>query len=358
MKIIVTAGGTGGHIYPALGVMDKIIEDKNNKYLYIGTTTRMESEIIPMMNIPYKGIEIYGLSNNLFENVKDIKYIIKSYKKCLEIIDEFKPDVVLGFGGYVSLPVLYAAKKRKIKVAIHEQNYIPGKTNRFLGRFANKVFVSFEASNKYFKKDKVIYSGNPCEERARLIKKADKTSLGFDRNKKLIIIVMGSMGSTAINEKLCDFLRSFDDENKEILFITGKNSYNDLKHNLVFKGNIKMVPYQDNLPGLMKDADLILSRAGAGAISEIIATEIPSILIPSPYVANNHQHFNAMDLKNKNLCVVLEEENLNKENLEKQINEVLDTQIYNELKKNLENYEKKDASSIIYNEVKELSKRG
>lgn len=357
MRIIITAGGTGGHIYPALGVIDKIIEDKNNKYLYIGTIDRMESEIIPSMNIPYEGIEIYGLSKNIFKDFKNVGCLIKAYKKCLKIIDEFKPDVVLGFGGYVSLPVLYAAKKRKIKIAIHEQNFIPGKTNRFLGKFADKIFVSFE-NDKYFKKDKVTFSGNPCEERARNIKKIDKTSLGFDRNKKLIIIVMGSLGSTVVNEKLCEFLRNFNSEDKEILFVTGKSSYNDLKHNLVVNGNIKMVPYQENLPGLMKDADLIISRAGAGAISEIIATCIPSILIPSPYVANNHQYYNALDLCDKKLSMMLKQENLDKDNLDNLINEILDTPLNKEIKNNLENTPKKDAASIIYSETKDLIKRG
>ena len=130
MKVIITAGGTGGHIYPALGVYEKIMSEKGNECLYIGTTNRMESEIVPKMNIPYEGVEIYGLGKNIFKNIKNIGCIIKSYKKCLKIMDEFKPDVVLGFGGYVSFPVLYAAKKRKIKTAFHEQNYIPGKTNK------------------------------------------------------------------------------------------------------------------------------------------------------------------------------------------------------------------------------------
>lgn len=358
MKIIITAGGTGGHIYPALGVLDKIKEDNKNKYLYIGTTNRMESEIIPSMNIPYEGLEVYGLSKNIFKNLKNIKCIIKSYKKCLKIIDEFKPDLVLGFGGYVTLPVLYAAKKRNIKIAIHEQNFIPGKTNKFISRFSDLVFISFEDSKKHFKNKKIVYSGNPSEERARLIEKKSKTSLGFNKKKKLIIIVMGSLGSTIINEKLCEFLRSFNEEDKEILFITGKNSYKDLNNNLIVPDNIKIVPYLENLPGLMKDADLIISRAGAGTISEIIATKIPSILIPSPYVANNHQYYNALDLKNKKLSVMLEQETLSKETLENNIKEILDTKLNKEIKENLEKYEKKNAVTIIYKEIKELIKRG
>ena len=358
MKIIITAGGTGGHIYPALGVLDKIKEDTNNTYLYIGTTNRMENEIVPSMNIPYEGLEVYGLSKNILKNFKNVKCLYTSYKKCLKIMDEFKPDIVLGFGGYVTMPVLYAAKKRNIKTAIHEQNFIPGKTNKFIAKFADQIFISFEDSAKSFPSGKIVYSGNPCEERARLIEKKDKVSLGFSKNKKLIIIVMGSLGSTVVNEKLCDFLRNFDDEDKEILFITGKNSYKDLSNNLIVGENVKIVPYLENLPGLMKSADLIISRAGAGTISEIIATKIPSILIPSPYVANNHQYYNALDLENKKLSCLLKQEDLTKEKLEKLIKDIFNTDLYSELKENLEKYEVKNASTIIYEKVKEIVKRG
>ena len=132
MKFILTAGGTGGHIYPALSVLDEIKKDKNNEYLYIGTDNRMESELIPGMGIPFVGLEIYGLSKtDILRNVKNIGCIVSSYKKCLKIMDEFKPDAVIAFGGYVTLPVCLAAKKRKVKVFLHEQNMLPGKTNIF-----------------------------------------------------------------------------------------------------------------------------------------------------------------------------------------------------------------------------------
>lgn len=358
MKVIITAGGTGGHIYPALGVYEKIMSEKGNECLYIGTTNRMESEIVPKMNIPYEGVEIYGLGKNIFKNIKNIGCIIKSYKKCLKIMDEFKPDIVLGFGGYVSFPVLYAAKKRKIKTAFHEQNYIPGKTNKLLSKFVNKIFISFDDSKKYFSKKDVVYTGNPSEERARNIEKINKTSLGFDLNKKLIIIVMGSLGSSVINEKLCDFLRNFNDSNKEILFITGKSSYKDLSNNLVVGDNIKIVPYLENLPGLMKSADLIISRAGAGSISEIKATKVPAILIPSPYVANNHQYYNALDMQNKNLSLILEEKDLSKENLNKLIDKIFDENFNKNIKENLNNCESSNALEIISKELKDLIKRG
>ena len=142
MKVIVTAGGTGGHIYPALGVVNKLLTDKNNEVLYIGTKNRMESEIVPSLGIPYESVEIYGLSKNILLDIKNVKCIMSAYSKCKKIMKTFKPDYVIGFGGYVSFPVIMAAKKYKIKTAIHEQNMIPGKTNKVLSKFADITFVS------------------------------------------------------------------------------------------------------------------------------------------------------------------------------------------------------------------------
>ena len=288
MKFIIVAGGTGGHIFPALSLVEKILENKSNEVLYIGTTDRMESEIIPSKGIPYMGITVHGIKKNLIKDFKNIFDISKSTKECIKTIEEYKPNAVIGFGGYVSFPVILAARKCKVPIYLHEQNVIPGKTNKLISKFSKKIFVSFEESSKYFKKDKVIYSGNPCQERAKSIKKHNKNELGFDKSKKLILIVMGSEGSTAMNEILLDYLREFNEPDKEILFITGKRQFNDLNNNLKVSSSVKLVPFYEDLPGLMKSADLIISRAGASTISEIISTHIPSILIPSPYVANNH----------------------------------------------------------------------
>ncbi|MEG1016039.1 MAG: undecaprenyldiphospho-muramoylpentapeptide beta-N-acetylglucosaminyltransferase [Bacilli bacterium] len=345
MKVVITAGGTGGHIYPALAVYDKIMSDKNNDVLYIGTTDRMESEIVPDKGIKYLGIDIAGLSKNIFKNIKNIKNIIKSYNICKNKLKEYKPDIVIGFGGYVTLPVLYAAKKLHIKTAIHEQNIIPGKTNKYLSKFCNIVFVSFEESIKYFNNKNVVVTGNPCEERALLIKKQDKKILGFDPSKKLIIIVMGSLGSTSVNEKLCDFLRTYNNSNVEVLFITGKKTYTDLSNNLIVPNNIKIVPFINDLPGIMKSSDAIISRAGASTIAEILAVKLPSILVPSPYVSNNHQYFNALDMQNKKISILLEEKDINKEELNKKIDEILTNKT---IKDNLDKITTKKSSSIIY----------
>ncbi len=356
MKFILTAGGTGGHIYPALSVLEEIKKDKKNEYLYIGTKDRMENELIPSMGIPYESLEIYGLSKtNMVKNIKNVKCIRDSYKKCLKIMDEFKPDAVIAFGGYVTLPVCLAAKKKGVKVFLHEQNMLPGKTNIFLSKKVDAVFVSFKEGTRKLKCKNIIYTGNPVSQRAIETKKYDKTDLGFTKDKKLIIIVMGSLGSTSVNEKLLDFLRTYEREDTEILFITGKKSYPELSNNLIVPKSTKIVPFFDNLPSLMKSADLIISRAGASTIAEIMATKTPSILIPSPYVANNHQYYNALDLVNKKISILLEEKDLNKDSLTEAINEIFEENTFKEIKKNLSEIKDMSSSTLIMTEIyKEL----
>ncbi len=351
MRIIITAGGTGGHIYPALSVVEKAITNKD-EILYIGTTNRMESELIPKKGIPYEGIEIYGFSKNIFLDIKNVFKLISSYRKCKKIIKNFKPDVVLGFGGYVTLPVIYTAHKLGIKTAIHEQNLIPGKANKFLSNIADTVFVSFKNSVKHINNDNIIYSSCPSGERAMLMTKHNKEDLGFNRDKKLIIIVMGSLGSMSVTEKLKDFLETFDRSDSEILFISGQNCFEASKQ---FKtpSNVKILKFYNDLPALMKDADIIVSRAGASTITEIISLEKLSILIPSPFVANNHQYYNAKDINDNELGIMLEEKYLNKNTLSKELDKLLTNEIeINKIKTNLKNNKKVDGVNIIYNEIK------
>ncbi len=357
MKFILTAGGTGGHIYPALSVLEEIKKDKENEYLYIGTKNRMENDLIPSLGIPYEGIEIYGLSKtNMIRNIKNLGCIRSSYQKCLKIMDEFKPDAVIAFGGYVTLPVCLAAKKRGVKVFLHEQNMLPGKTNIFLSKKVDAVFVSFQDGTRKLKCKNIIYTGNPVSQRAIETKKYNKTDLGFSKDKKLIIIVMGSLGSTSVNEKLLDFLRTYEREDTEILFITGKSSYTELNNNLIVPKSTKIVPFFDNLPALMKSADLIISRAGASTIAEIMATRTPSILIPSPYVANNHQYYNALDLVNKKISYLIEEKDLNKESLIDAIDYMFEPNTLKEVKEHLAEIKDVSSSTIIMDEIKKILK--
>ncbi len=348
MKVIISAGGTGGHIYPALSVIEELKKDKNCEILYIGTTDRMESVLVPEKGISYVGIKMSGLSKNIFRNVKNIFNICSSYRTCIKKMKEFKPDYVIGFGGYVTFPVIMAAHKLGIKCALHEQNKLPGKTNRFLSKYANITFSSFEVEKGTFK-NKVIVSGNPCAQNAIDIKAHDKTKLGFSADKKLIIIVMGSLGSITVNNKLRDFLENFDSKDEEILFITGKSSYDSFKDLKVNKC-VKIVPYYSDLSGLIKSSDLLVSRAGASTISELLALNKPSILVPSPYVADNHQYYNAKDLADRGLSIMLEEKDLNSESLNNKIKEAF--KLEKDMVERIKNVPKLKSSSIIVEEIK------
>ena len=359
MHVIITAGGTGGHIYPALAILNKIKEkEPNSEFIYIGTHNRMEKDIVPAAGYQYESIEIYGFSKTMIKrDVKNISLIYKAYKKCLKIMKDFKPDVVIGVGGYVTFPVIMAANKLHIKTFIHEQNSIPGKSNKVLAKKADLIGVSFKDSIKYFNPNKCKLTGNPCGENALDIKAVSKTKYHMHANKKGVLIVQGSLGSNVINNKMKEFLSSIDNENYEVLYVTGKDYYEEFSKNK-FSKNVIIVPYVDNLSALIKDMDLIVTRAGASIISEIMALRKPAIFIPSPYVANNHQYYNALSIKDAHAGAMIEEKDLNKDILKNKINEILnDKKLYKEYETNLSKMSIDNSSTYIYELLKELIKK-
>ena len=357
MKVIITAGGTGGHIYPAIAIINKIKEkEPNSEFIYIGTHDRMEKDIIPELNIKYIPLEIYGLSKKDFiRNINNIYLIKKAYIKSKNIIKEFKPDIVIGVGGYVTYPVILAAHKLKIKTFIHEQNSIPGKSNKMLSRFADKIGISFKDSEKYFDKNKVVFTGNPCSENVFNLKTINKSEFGIKKDRKVVLFVSGSLGSNSINTKMIEFLKTCSNKEYDVIYITGKKYYDEFSKN-IFSKNIHLVPFIDNLGGLLKSIDVIVSRAGATSLSEILALEIPSIIIPSPFVANNHQYYNALSLNNHNACIMIEEKDINVNILDESITKCLDKEYSSLLINNMKKLSINDSSTRIYNTIKELIK--
>lgn len=358
MRIIVSAGGTGGHIYPALAIINKIKEmEPNSEILYIGTKDRMESSIIPSKNIPYFGIEIKGLNRkNIFKNITVVKQFFDNVKIIKAEIKKFNPDVVIGVGGYVTAPVIYSAKKLGYKTFIHEQNSIPGLSNKFLVRYVDKIGVSLPDSVKYFPKNKTVFTGNPRSEEVFKSKEVSKKmlNLNLDENKKLVLIVMGSLGSTTMNKNLKETLFLFKDKSYEVVFVTGKNYYDDYKK-IECSSNVKIVPYLENMPQVLKKTDLIVSRAGASSISEITALGIPSILIPSPYVTHNHQFKNAKSLEDRGATVVVEESKYDGKYLVNKIDNILDdSALYKELSSKASSLGVRDSATKIYKILKNL----
>lgn len=359
MRVIITAGGTGGHIYPALAIINKIKEkEPDSKILYIGTHNRMEKDIVPNHGYDYIPLEIYGFSKTMIKrDLKNLFLIKKAYQRCLEIIKEFKPDVVIGVGGYVTFPVIMAAHKLKIKTFIHEQNSIPGKSNRILSKKVDLIGVSFADSMKYFAKEKTKLTGNPCSEKALDSKATSKTKYKLNHNKKSILIVQGSLGSGIINNKMKDFLSTIDNEKYEVLYVAGKDYYNEFSKN-TFSKNVFVVPFIDNLSSLLKDIDLVVTRAGASTISELMALGVPAIFIPSPYVAGNHQYYNALSLEKANASLLIEEKDLNAKILKEKINMLLDDELlYKTYQSNLKKLSINNSSTYIYELIKELIRK-
>lgn len=356
MRVIITAGGTGGHIYPALAILDKIKEmEPDSEFLYIGTHNRMEKDIVPNRGIKYIPLEIYGLSTSLKlmgRNIKNIGLINQATKKCMQIMREFRPDVVIGVGGYVTYPVIKAAHKSGIKTFVHEQNGIPGKANIALHRHVTEYLLSFKSSLEYFNKYPAVVLGNPCSEAAIKTKKISKTQYGLTKDKKAVLIFSGSLGSAAMNQKLLDYLKMLDKANYEVLYITGKSAYDSFMENKLPKC-VRVVPYIDNLCGLMKDMDVIVSRAGASSMAEITALGVPCILIPSPYVANNHQYYNALAIVENDAGVMIQQKDLTPELLKEEIEKILnDKKLADKYSKNLKGMCEDNSATKIYEEIK------
>ena len=356
MKAIVVAGGTGGHIYPAVAIINKIKEQEpDSEFLYIGTTNRMEKDIVPKLDIPFVGIEMKGLNRkNIFSNIKVLKLFFKAVKEAKKIIKDFGPDIVIGAGGYITAPVLYAAHKLKIPVLIHEQNSVPGVSNKFISKFADLICVSLPNSLKLFPKDKVVYTGNPRSEEIMKVEKKLKSSLGFKQNEKLVVFVMGSLGSTTMTTKLKELIPSFEDKNYQVLIITGNGYYNDYK-DIDLPNNCKLLPFMSDLICLLKDSNLIVSRAGASTISEITAIGLPAILVPSPFVTNNHQYKNAKELEDQGACVIVSESEFSKDRILTEIDHIINDEKYC---KQMEDNSKKlgitDSATRVYQEVKKI----
>ena len=355
MRYIISAGGTGGHIYPALSIINKIKEeDKKAKILYIGTTDRMEKDIVPNMGIDYVGIKMNGLSKSPKKLFQFVKNTVSGLSKCKKIMKKFNPDVVIGVGGYITVPVILAAHSRKVKIVLHEQNSIPGKSNLILSKYADTVCVSMETSKKYFKKDNVILTGNPRGEDIIKFKKGDKKDYDLSIEKKLVLITMGSLGASTINRKIVELLNEFKNKPYEVLLVTGKDNYDEVASTHLPK-NVKITPYIEKMGEVLKFTDLIITRAVATIISEITSLGIPSILIPSPYVANNHQEINAQDLEKNGASIVIKENEFDGKEFIRQIDEILnDKELYKRMSESAKKMGITDSNTRIYKEIERL----
>ncbi len=354
MRFLVSAGGSGGHIYPAIALIEIIKKDSTNEIIFVGQKKGLEYDLIKPLKVDYWAIESYFFDKqDLARTFKLIKSFIKNYFLLKKKLKQFKPDVVIGFGGHVTLPVIYTASKMKIKTYIHEQNQIMGRANQFLSKYVNMVFSSYPKLET--KNIKMIYTGNPIIEKALNTKPANVKEYGLNEKKKLVLILMGSQGAAVVNRYLIENLNNFAIDFFQIIYITGTRNYK-AEYKTKFKEGIKVVPYIDNVAKLMMKADLIVSRAGASTISEIMALKKPSILIPSPYVPNNHQYHNAKFLFEKNAACYLDEKDI--VNLKKIVEKLMGNE--NEMKKmvaNLSGLTIDNSATLLYNYLKQSGER-
>ena len=327
MRILIATGGTGGHIYPALALADAAKKRyRDIEILFVGNNARMEASEVPSHGYAFKGLHASGLTGNVFNKCKALLLMMNCYRKACKIIDEFQPDIVIGFGGYVSAPVMLAAHHKHITTMIHEQNSIVGFSNKMVAKYMDAIVICYEKCFEEFGKERTRLLGNPRATNA-VQAKFDKDyflSLGLTMDKPLILVVMGSLGSTSVNAIMKDALSKVSD-NYQILFVTGKNNYEEIRTQ-IHAPHVKVVDYVKQLD-IMAKVDLIICRAGATTAAEITALGTPSILIPSPYVAHNHQFYNASVLVEKKAAMMIEEKDLCAEILNEKIEQIMSNEI-------------------------------
>jgi len=333
MRYLISGGGTGGHIYPALAIAAEIRDRyKDAEILYVGTNKGLERELVPREGFNFKTIRVQGLPRKLnMETIKAIKELILGLKDANDIIRDFKPDVVIGTGGYVCGPVVYIASKKGIPTLIHEQNAFPGITNKILSRYVDRVLITFEESRKYFKKqEKVVLTGNPIR---KSIFNVDKNqaylNLNINPNIPFILSFGGSGGQNKLNEAMMYVIEKYaNNEHIQIIHVTGNRFYEDFNNKIKekkinLKNNIRIMPYMYNIQEALNISDLVITSAGAITLAEISAVGVPSILIPKGYTAENHQEYNARVFSDNGASHLILEKDLTGEILYTAINDLV-----------------------------------
>lgn len=324
MRLLIVTGGTGGHIYPALALAqagEKRYPDL--ELLFIGNDDRMEATIIPQAGYAFRSLHTSGLTKGITHKAKAIAQMLKAITQAKRIIREWKPDLVIGFGGYVSAPVILGAHALHVPTLIHEQNSIPGASNKLAARYADGIIICYERLFDSFDRNKTRLLGNPRASSALQVPFNETyfRSLGLRKDKPLILVVMGSLGSTSVNDIMCEALPKVN-EAYQILFVCGKGNKETVMKRLPKRNNLHVEEYVSQLE-IMAQVDLIICRAGATTAAEITVSGTPAIMIPSPYVAHNHQYYNASVLADHKAAFLIEEKDLNSDILNDKIERIM-----------------------------------
>lgn len=370
MKVLLAGGGTAGHINPAIAIAGYIRQmEPDAEFLFIGNRDGMEQRLVKQAGFPIKSVVITGFKRslspkNMIHNVKTVHYSFESRRQAKKIIQEFDPDICIGTGGYVSGPVILAACNLGYKAIIHEQNAYPGVTNKMLAKSVRRVMLANEdAKSRFTDKAQFVLTGNPIRPAILATKHEEaKKRLGLDDSKPVILSFGGSLGAECINRSMAELIaRSAKDKRYYHIHAYGQQG-TWMPELLQSKGvdlkacdNLDVRQYIDNMNDCLAACDLVVSRAGAITLSEIQAKGRPAVLIPSPFVAENHQYHNAMSMVNKKAAKLIEQADLSGELLIETVDSMLtDSSVLAEYRRNAQQMAITDANERIYQTVKEV----
>ena len=362
LRIIISGGGTGGHIFPAVSIANAIkAKHPDAKILFVGALGRMEMQRVPAAGYEIKGLPIQGFDRkNLLKNVKVLFKIWKSQRMARQIIKDFRPMAAVGVGGYASGPTLNKAAAMGIPCLIQEQNSYAGVTNKLLAKKADKICVAYEGMERFFPAEKIIMTGNPVRQ-ALLENKMTKAeaiqSFGLDPQKKTILIVGGSLGAGTVNKSVMQHLDDIEKSGVQVIWQTGKYYYADIIKELEGRvlTNVKIMDFISDMGAAYKAADLVISRAGASSISEFCLLGTPVILVPSPNVAEDHQTKNAMALVNKQAALYVKDAEAPEKVISLALETVQDEQALRSLSENILKLALPNSADIIADEVIKLT---
>jgi len=357
LKFILSGGGTGGHIYPAIAIANELKSRfPDAEFLFVGAKDKMEMQKVPQAGYHIEGLWIAGLQRKLtLQNMMFPLKLISSLLKARKIIKNFNPDVVIGTGGFASGPLLQVANSKNIPTVVQEQNSYPGITNKLLSKKANKICVAYDNLERFFPKDKIVFTGNPVRQDLLEIDSKKSEAIAYfnlDSNKKTLLVLGGSLGSRRINqliEKELEFIQSKD---IQVFWQCGKFYFEEYKK--YNNKNVQVVAFIDRMDLIYAAADFVISRAGASSVSELCLVGKPTIFIPSPNVAEDHQTKNAKAIVDKNGAILLKENELD-EKFQTVFSELISNEnLQNELSKNIKNLAKPNATKDIVEEILKL----
>ncbi|MES2330217.1 MAG: undecaprenyldiphospho-muramoylpentapeptide beta-N-acetylglucosaminyltransferase [Bacteroidota bacterium] len=356
VKIIIAGGGTGGHIFPAIAIANALKrEDPAIEILFIGAQGKMEMEKVPQAGYEIKGLDIAGFNRqNLLKNITLPYKLIKSFFQVRTILGSFKPDAVIGVGGYSTYPVLRYAQSRGIPSFIHESNSFAGKANMMLGKNATKIFVASDGMEKFFPKEKIMITGNPV--RGSIVNSVHSRNdgqefFGLDRSKKTILAVGGSLGARSINEALAAHIDEFRNNELQLIWQTGKTTASEYKHQGEGKENIWVGEFIKDMEMGYAAADIVISRAGAMAVTELCVAGKPTVFVPYPLAAEDHQTSNAMNLVNKQAALIVKDSETKEKLVDTVISLSKDETLQQTLKANIHVLAITNADEIIAKEI-------